>query len=66
MVSIDAAQIVGWMDLNSDELGADMFAFGGHKGLQLPRALVGSHRQFREVKCATAQRRSPTGTPDHA
>ena len=36
MVLIDAAQIVGWVDLNFDELGANMVAFGGHKGLQAP------------------------------
>lgn len=33
-VLLDAAQIVGWFDLDLDALGADFVAFGGHKGLQ--------------------------------
>ena len=36
MVLIDAAQIVGWLKLDLPQLGADMVAFGGHKGLQGP------------------------------
>lgn len=33
-VLVDAAQIVGWVDLDLPALGADLVAFGGHKGLQ--------------------------------
>ena len=56
MVLIDAAQIVGWVDLNLDELGADMFAFGGHKGLQAPWGIGGLYiASSAKLKCATAQ-----------
>ena len=41
MVLIDAAQIVGWMKLDLPQLGADMVAFGGHKGLQGPWGIGG-------------------------
>lgn len=41
MVLIDAAQAVGWLDLQFDELGADFIAFGGHKGLQAPWGIGG-------------------------
>lgn len=33
-VLIDAAQVVGWVDLDLPSCGADLVAFGGHKGLQ--------------------------------
>ncbi|QDT05065.1 Cysteine desulfurase [Rubripirellula lacrimiformis] len=56
MVLIDAAQIVGWMDLPLDELGADMVAFGGHKGLQAPWGIGGLYMaKSAKLKCATAQ-----------
>ncbi len=38
---IDAAQIVGWWDLDIPALGADIVAFGGHKGLQAPWGIGG-------------------------
>ncbi|MFN3189084.1 MAG: aminotransferase class V-fold PLP-dependent enzyme [Aureliella sp.] len=40
-VLVDGAQVVGWMDLELDRLSADMFAFGGHKGLQAPWGIGG-------------------------
>lgn len=40
-VLLDAAQVVGWLDLNFVELGADVIAFGGHKGLQGPWGIGG-------------------------
>ena len=56
MALIDAAQIVGWVDLNFDELGADMVAFGGHKGLQAPWGIGGLYvARSAKLKCATAQ-----------
>ncbi|KAA1257995.1 Cysteine desulfurase [Rubripirellula obstinata] len=56
MVLIDAAQIVGWVDLQLDELGADMVAFGGHKGLQAPWGIGGLYvAASARLKCATAQ-----------
>lgn len=33
-VMIDASQTVGWIDTNIEELGPDVLAFAGHKGLQ--------------------------------
>ncbi len=41
IVMIDAAQVVGWQNLNFDTLGADLVAFGGHKGLQAPWGIGG-------------------------
>lgn len=56
MVLIDAAQIVGWVDLNLDQLGADMVAFGGHKGLQAPWGIGGLYvASSAKLRCATAQ-----------
>lgn len=40
-VLVDAAQVVGWMDLDLPALGADLVAFGGHKGLQGPWGIGG-------------------------
>lgn len=55
MVLIDAAQIVGWVDMKLDELGADMVAFGGHKGLQAPWGIGGLYvAASAKLKCATA------------
>ncbi|MEM9659409.1 MAG: aminotransferase class V-fold PLP-dependent enzyme [Planctomycetota bacterium] len=33
MALVDAAQLVGWQELDLPALGADLTAFGGHKGL---------------------------------
>ena len=56
MVLIDAAQIVGWVDLDFDKLGADMVAFGGHKGLQAPWGIGGLYvASTAKLKCASAQ-----------
>ncbi len=38
---VDASQIVGWWDLDVPELGADLVAFAGHKGLQAPWGIGG-------------------------
>jgi len=40
-VLLDAAQVVGWLDLDFVALGADVIAFGGHKGLQAPWGIGG-------------------------
>lgn len=40
-VLLDAAQLVGWIDLDFDTLGADLIAFGGHKGLHGPWGIGG-------------------------
>lgn len=40
-VLLDAAQVVGWLDLDFVALGADVIAFGGHKGLQGPWGIGG-------------------------
>ena len=40
-VMLDAAQVVGWFDLDFVALGADLIAFGGHKGLQGPWGIGG-------------------------
>lgn len=41
LVLVDGAQIAGWWDLDLAELGADMFTFAGHKGLQAPWGIGG-------------------------
>lgn len=56
MVLIDAAQIVGWVDLHLDALGADLVAFGGHKGLQAPWGIGGLYvARSARLECATTQ-----------
>ena len=40
-VLLDAAQVVGWLDLDFVALGAYLIAFGGHKGLQGPWGIGG-------------------------
>lgn len=40
-VLLDAAQVVGWLDLDFGDLRADVVAFGGHKGLQGPWGIGG-------------------------
>jgi len=54
-VLIDAAQVVGWLRLDFSRLGADLVAFGGHKGLQAPWGVGGLYlsEQVR-MRCATA------------
>ncbi|MGI9469972.1 MAG: aminotransferase class V-fold PLP-dependent enzyme [Rubripirellula sp.] len=55
MVIIDAAQIVGWMKLDLTRLGADMVAFGGHKGLQAPWGIGGLYLSDRvSMECVSA------------
>lgn len=40
-VLLDAAQVAGWMPLDVIELGVDLMAFAGHKGLQAPWGIGG-------------------------
>lgn len=55
-VLIDAAQLVGWHKLNLPELGADMVAFGGHKGLQGPWGIGGLYMSEQvQMECGSAQ-----------
>lgn len=55
MVLIDAAQIVGWSKLDLDALGADMVAFGGHKGLQAPWGIGGLYvADHARMQCISA------------
>jgi cysteine desulfurase/selenocysteine lyase len=55
MVLVDAAQIVGWLKLDLPRLGADMVAFGGHKGLQAPWGIGGLYLSDRaQMKCTSA------------
>lgn len=55
MVLIDAAQIVGWQRLDLPRLGADMVAFGGHKGLQGPWGIGGLYLSDRaQMECTSA------------
>ena len=56
MVLVDAAQIVGWLKLDLPRLGADMVAFGGHKGLQAPWGIGGLYLSDRaEMECTSAR-----------
>lgn len=52
MVLVDAAQVVGWKKLDLPRLGADMVAFGGHKGLQAPWGIGGLYLSDRaKIAC---------------
>ena len=54
-VMLDAAQVVGWLDLDFDALGADLIAFGGHKGLQAPWGIGGLYiADTAQLKCSSA------------
>ncbi len=54
-VLLDAAQIVGWKRLDLPALGADLVAFGGHKGLQGPWGLGGLYLSGRvQMDCSSA------------
>ncbi len=60
-VMIDAAQIVGWQQLDFVELGADMVAFGGHKGLQAPWGIGGLYLSGQvEMSCTSASCELPS------
>lgn len=55
MVLLDAAQIVGWHELDLPQLGADLVAFGGHKGLQGPWGIGGLYCSERaKMECVSA------------
>jgi selenocysteine lyase/cysteine desulfurase len=69
MVLVDAAQIVGWQKLDLPRMGADMVAFGGHKGLQAPWGIGGLYFSDRvRMACTSATCEVPVagkkdGTP---
>lgn len=53
---IDAAQLVGWQRLNFSELGADLIAFGSHKGLLAPWGIGGLYiRNEVAMECVSAR-----------
>ncbi len=54
-VLLDAAQVVGWLDLDFIALGADVVAFGGHKGLQGPWGIGGLYiAEGARLNCSSA------------
>jgi len=54
-VLVDGAQIAGWWDLDLKTLGADLFTFAGHKGLQSPWGLGGLYVSDQmPMKCSEA------------
>ena len=54
-VVLDAAQVVGWLQLDLPRLGADLVAFGGHKGLQAPWGIGGLYLSAdTPMKCTSA------------
>lgn len=55
-VMVDAAQVVGWFALDLPGLGADLVAFGGHKGLQAPWGIGGLYvSEQARMECVSAQ-----------
>lgn len=55
-VLLDAAQVVGWMDLDCVALEADLVAFGGHKGLQGPWGVGGLYMaEDTRMNCSSAR-----------
>lgn len=61
IVLLDAAQIVGWRKLDLPRLGADLVAFGGHKGLQAPWGIGGLYMSDRvRMECTSAACELPT------
>ena len=63
MVLLDAAQVVGWMPLDLPSLGADIVAFGGHKGLQAPWGIGGLFLSERaQMNCLSATCSLPNPT----
>ena len=54
-ILLDAAQIVGWQRMDLPSLGADMVAFGGHKGLQAPWGIGGLYVSDRaKMECVSS------------
>lgn len=54
-VLLDVAQVVGWLDLDFVALGADVIAFGGHKGLQGPWGIGGLYiTDHARMNCSSA------------
>ena len=67
LVLIDAAQIVGWVRLNLDSLGADIVAFGGHKGLQAPWGIGGLYvSDSAKMECIAATCELPSANGEHS
>lgn len=55
-VFIDAAQTVGWVPTDFERLGADMVAFGSHKGLLAPWGIGGLYiAKDLVMKCVSAR-----------
>lgn len=55
MVLLDAAQAVGWERFDLPRLGADIVAFGGHKGLQAPWGIGGLYvSEQARLECTSA------------
>jgi selenocysteine lyase/cysteine desulfurase len=59
-VLVDAAQAVGWLDIDLGRGSFDLCAFGGHKGLQGPWGIGGLYG----VASLTSPRGAPTGHCD--
>ncbi|MCR9296415.1 MAG: aminotransferase class V-fold PLP-dependent enzyme [bacterium] len=58
---LDAAQVVGWQRLDLPKLGADIVAFGGHKGLQAPWGIGGLYlADDLSMSCTSAVCELPT------
>ncbi len=67
MVLVDAAQVVGWLKLDLQNLDADMVAFGGHKGLHAPWGIGGLFLSERaQMECTSARCELPTADTDVA
>ena len=67
MVLVDAAQIVGWQTVDLPRLGADMVAFGGHKGLQAPWGIGGLYLSDRaRMVCTSASCELPVAGPSES
>lgn len=63
-VLVDGAQIVGWQRLDLPGIGADLFAFGGHKGLQAPWGIGGLYVSDRaQLECSSAACELPAAGP---
>ena len=65
MTLIDAAQLVGWQSLDFVKMGADLVAFGGHKGLQAPWGIGGLYFSDRaRMVCVSASCEIPVAEKD--
>lgn len=68
-VLVDAAQVVGWFEIDVVRSGFDLFAFGGHKGLHAPWGIgglyVAPHVELQTPKatCDVGDSSQPQCTP---